>query len=146
VKAKPEPTETNVKDIKPRSGAGMSMPSQLNSTHRSAFAVIQAPILYSKQLNDAEKIIYGHISNLCNEYGYCYATNQYLSELTGKSLAAVKRAIKKLTDLNFIEINHFSKGMQDERQITLNQEILSNVVDERFLNFLKFPKLLVLFL
>jgi hypothetical protein len=99
----------------------MPMPSQPNSTHRSAFAVIQAPVLYSKQLNDAEKIIYGHISNLCNEYGYCYATNQYLSDLTGKSLAAVKRAIKKLTDLNFIEINHLPKGRQDERQITLSQ-------------------------
>lgn len=117
--------------MKPRSGAGtgiqMSSPSPSNNSciphasHQSAFAVIQAPVLYSKQLNDAEKIIYGHISNLCNEYGYCYATNQYLSDLTGKSLAAIKRAIKKLTDLNFIEINHLSKGRQDERQITLSQ-------------------------
>lgn len=92
-----------------------------NSSHRSAFAVIQAPVLYSKQLNDAEKIIYGHISNLCNEFGYCYATNQYLAELSGKSLAAIKRAIKKLTDLNFIDIHHLPKGKQDERQITLSQ-------------------------
>ena len=92
-----------------------------NSSNRSAFAVIQAPVLYSKQLNDSEKIIYGHISNLCNESGYCYATNQYLTELSGKSLAAIKRAIKKLTDLNFIEIHHLPKGKQDERQITLSQ-------------------------
>lgn len=91
-----------------------------NSSNRSAFAVIQAPVLYSKQLNDAEKIIYGHISNLCNEFGYCYATNQYLAELSNKSLAAIKRAIKKLTDLNFIEIHHLPKGKQDERQITLS--------------------------
>lgn len=97
------------------------MSSTPHSSHRSAFAVIQAPVLYSKQLNDAEKIIYGHISNLCNEFGYCYATNHYLAELSGKSLAAIKRAIKKLTDLNFIEIHHFSKGKQDERQITLRQ-------------------------
>lgn len=92
-----------------------------NSSSRSAFAVIQAPVLYSKQLNDAEKIIYGHISNLCNEFGYCYATNHYLAELSGKSLAAIKRAVKKLSDLNFIEIAHLSKGKQDERQITLSQ-------------------------
>ncbi len=97
------------------------MSSISNSSHRSAFAVIQAPVLYNKQLNDAEKIIYGHISNLCNEFGYCYATNQYLAELSGKSLAAIKRAIKKLTDLKFIEIHHCSKGKQDERQITLSQ-------------------------
>lgn len=97
------------------------MTSKFNSSHRSAFAVIQAPVLYSKQLNDAEKIIYGHISNLCNEFGYCYATNQYLAELSDKSLAAIKRAIKKLTDLNFVEIHHLSKGNQDERRITLSQ-------------------------
>ncbi len=49
---------------------------------QSAFAVICAPILYNVELTDAEKIIYGHISNLSNEYGYCYATNAYLAELT----------------------------------------------------------------
>jgi DNA-binding MarR family transcriptional regulator len=94
---------------------------QLNQTtpHRSAFTVINAPVLYSSKLNDSEKIIYGHISNLSNEYGYCYATNSYLAELTGKSLAAVKRAIKKLSDLQFIEITHVSKNKFNERQITL---------------------------
>ena len=97
------------------------MSSQSNSLSRSAFAVIPAPVLYSKQLNDAEKIIFGHISNLCNEAGYCYATNQYLAELSGKSMAAIKRAVKQLTDLNFIIINHLSKGKHDQRQITLSQ-------------------------
>jgi len=89
------------------------------SPKTSMFAVIPGTILFSKKLNDATKLMYGHITNLCNEKGYCYASNAYLVGLTGKSLASVKRSLKDLADSGYIHVAHVPKNSQDERRITV---------------------------
>lgn len=57
-------------------------------------AITYIPILSNSELNDQKKSFMAIFLNLCKATGYCYATNGYLIELTGKSLATVKRAIK----------------------------------------------------
>lgn len=90
-------------------------------SQKSAYAVIPAYILFNTELSDGDKILYGHISNLCNMHGFCWASNRYLSELTGKSIDTVKRAIKALKDGLFIEIEHELNGEQDQRKIYLSK-------------------------
>lgn len=87
---------------------------------KSSYAVIPAPILYHAKLNDKDKILYAHITNLCNEKGYCWASNGYIASLLGKSIPAIKKSLKRLHDLNLISINHVAKNEQDERRISLN--------------------------
>lgn len=84
---------------------------------KAAYAVIPAYILYNAELSDGDKIIYGHISNLCNMYGFCWASNTYLAELTGKSIATIKRAIKELRDRDLIRVEHHENGDLDQRKI-----------------------------
>ena len=86
---------------------------------KSAYAVIPAYILFNTELSDGDKILYGHISNLASMYGFCWASNGYLTELTGKSLATIKRSVKALQDLDLIRIEHVENGDQDQRKIFL---------------------------
>ena len=72
---------------------------------KSNIAFIQIPyaVLYSKELNDFQKIMYGQIYSLTKQKGYCFATNNKLGQLLNKrSKATISIAVKKLTDLGFI--------------------------------------------
>jgi hypothetical protein len=87
---------------------------------KSAYAVIPSYILFNPELSDGDKILYGHISNLCNMHGFCWASNGYLVELTGKSLATIKRGIKELRDYDLIRIEHEENGDLDQRKIFIS--------------------------
>ena len=45
------------------------------------YSVILTEVMRHSSLLAEEKILYGHISSLCNRYGYCYASNQYFADL-----------------------------------------------------------------
>lgn len=50
------------------------------------------------------RMLYGQISRLSNKEGYCYASNQYLSELLHCSGRSVQRFIEELREKNFIKV------------------------------------------
>ena len=66
-------------------------------------------ILDDRDLNPVDKILYAVIFNLCNERGYCWASNEYLADRLGIGIATVTRSInslkKKGVILDFYEIN-----------------------------------------
>lgn len=67
-------------------------------------AVIPATILFDHELNDRDKIIYAIISNLTHDRGYCWASNKYLAEKLDCSIITIQRALKKLSDKNYLDI------------------------------------------
>ena len=67
-------------------------------------AVIPATILFDHELNDRDKIIYAIISNLTHDRGYCWASNKYLAEKLDCNAKTISRAIKKLSDKNYIDV------------------------------------------
>ena len=63
---------------------------------------IPRDIWLSTELSMIEKGILTEISSLDNEM-HCIASNEYFAEFCQCSIATVTRAIKHLTDLNYIE-------------------------------------------
>lgn len=88
--------------------------------NKSFWAIITAPVLYSKELSDKSKILYGVISNLTKQKGYCYAHNSTLAEELGWGERTVQDCIKQLEDAGFISrVNEFIEKNISVRKIFL---------------------------
>lgn len=70
----------------------------MEEQQRSYYAIIPANVRYDKDLAPNAKLLYGEITALCNEKGYCWATNQYFAELYNVSDRTIKNWISQLTD------------------------------------------------
>lgn len=68
------------------------------------WAVIPAVIRRDDQLPANAKLLYGDLSALTNEAGYCYASNEYLMGLYGWSDRTVQRLISALEDRGYIRV------------------------------------------
>lgn len=60
---------------------------------KSYYAIIPAEVRYDEELPPNAKLLYGEITSLCNEKGYCWATNQYFADLYHCSVSAVKNGL-----------------------------------------------------
>lgn len=69
---------------------------------RSYYAVIPADVRYDKELTPNAKLLYGEITALCNEKGYCWASDSYFMELYGVGRSTIQRWIKQLEDKGYI--------------------------------------------
>jgi uncharacterized phage protein (TIGR02220 family) len=69
---------------------------------KSYYAIIPANVRYDKDLPPNAKLLYGEITALCNEKGYCWAGNSYFSELYGKNKSTIARWIQKLEEKGYI--------------------------------------------
>ena len=93
---------------------------------KSWVAVIPSEILYSKNLNDKDKLVFAVISNLTHDKGYCWASNKYISEILNCSSITISRSISKLDKLGFIknELNKNENGTS--RKIFLKLSFINN--------------------
>ena len=71
----------------------------------SAYVVIPAKIFFDKDLPAGTKMLYGLISNMCNQRGYCWVKNDTLIRyLGGESDRNVRRNLAALRDRGYIRI------------------------------------------
>lgn len=70
---------------------------------KSYWSVTPAEVRYCKALGGGDpKHLYGEISALCNERGYCWASNQYFAELYDVDERSVRRWVSLLEKHGFI--------------------------------------------
>lgn len=96
---------------------------------KNYYAIIPAPIRYDKQLKDKAKMLYGEVTALANELGYCYASNAYFADLYGVRKETISRLLSDLQQKQYIRIELIYQGKEiKERRIYIseNQCLLPN--------------------
>ncbi len=70
--------------------------------HRSYYAIIPANVRYDQRLKPNTKLLYGEITALCNERGFCWAGNEYFAELYGVNKETISRWVSDLIKFGYL--------------------------------------------
>ncbi|KLI18795.1 helix-turn-helix domain-containing protein, partial [Brachyspira hyodysenteriae] len=89
---------------------------------KNYFAVIPASVRYDKRLKPLARLLYGEITALCNDKGYCWASNSYFAELYETTNETISRYISQLKEYGYIKID-YNKAEQniEKRKIYIAQ-------------------------
>ncbi len=82
---------------------------RISELKKSYYAIIPAEVRYDEELPPNAKLLYGEITSLCNEKGYCWATNQYFADLYKVSKITVSRWISTLNNKGYIAVETLYK-------------------------------------
>lgn len=88
----------------------------------SYYAIIPAPVLYSKALTNFQKILYANISALTNKDGFCFASNDYFADLFGTTIETISRAVSGIAKAGFV-IVEIDKQAGNSRKIYLSDQL-----------------------
>lgn len=69
----------------------------------SYYAIIPADVRYDRNLPDGAKLLYGEITALCNEKGYCWASNEYFLSLYHCGRNTISRWLRALKQEGYIQ-------------------------------------------
>jgi len=69
---------------------------------KSYYAIIPATVRYDSKLTPNAKLLYGEITALCNEKGYCWAGDGYFINLYECSRSTIQRWFKQLEENGYI--------------------------------------------
>lgn len=83
------------------------------------YAIIPAPIRYNKELPAGAKLMYGEITALSNQNGYCYASNGYFADLYACSKQAISKWIKTLESFGYVKISYQGGRGNQQRRVSI---------------------------
>ena len=117
------------------------------------YAIIPATVRYDQRLTPNAKLLYGEITALCHQEGYCWAGNQYFADLYEVSKTSISTWIGNLKDAGHItvEMNYkegskhilnryiriLGEGIQENLHTPtrkLNDPIQENLIDNNTVN------------
>ena len=99
---------------------------RISELKKSYYAIIPAEVRYDEELPPNAKLLYGEITSLCNEKGYCWATNQYFADLYHCSVSAVKKWISALVKKGYISLELvYKEGTRQvlQRKLYINPSV-----------------------
>ena len=76
----------------------------MEEQQKAYYAIIPAEVRYDEELPPNAKLLYGEITALCNDKGYCWATNQYFADLYHVKVWSISNWIKLLSQKNYIHL------------------------------------------
>ena len=100
------------------------MPDEIR---KSYYAIIPANVRYDKSIPPNAKLLYGEITALSNEHGFCWAGNKYFSDLYEVSESTVTRWVTALKKAGYIRIEYEKRGFEIT---TRRLYIVDNIVDK----------------
>lgn len=83
------------------------------------FVIIPSEVLYDNNLIPNAKLLYGDITALCNQEGYCWEWNSYFASKYQVSERTIQRWINNLIENGYIErdIEYFDNSKQISRRL-----------------------------
>lgn len=87
------------------------------SLHHGPFLIIPAFITDDPDIDDSTAILFGRIMALSNQKNHCWASDQYLADLTRVSIREIKYRLKVLEDKGYIIRETKKNGFGWERKI-----------------------------
>ena len=111
------------------------------------YAIIPANVRYDESLPANAKLLYGEITALCNESGYCWATNDYFAKLYRCTRQSVSNWISELKERGYISVemvykegskeilNRYIKIFEYPIQKNLNTPIQKNLKENITFSF-----------
>ena len=75
----------------------------MTKINQSYYAIIPANVRYDVDLSPNAKLLYGEITALCNERGFCWATNSYFANLYNVKKETISRWISQLEKKQYIK-------------------------------------------
>ena len=94
---------------------------------KNFYAIIPAFIRYDKRLPMLSRFLYGELTALCSEKGYCWASNRYFAELYEVSIETISRYIAKLKEFGYIRITYDSSKKDNDRRIYITDITIENI-------------------
>lgn len=85
-------------------------------------SVIPMAMWFDKKLDPIDVKIYAIIRNLSNKVGYCFATNEYISETTEFANRTIQRSLVTLKRNGYIEIETNKNGIYWQRRIYISDK------------------------
>ena len=95
---------------------------------RSYYAVIPSFIRYDQDLTPNAKLLYGEITALSNENGFCWASNDYFAKLYNVSKRSVIEWIQSLAKRGYINI----EIIYEENSKKISKRLLKIPSEENF--------------
>lgn len=94
----------------------------METSNKSYYAIIPASVRYDEDLMANAKLLYGEITALSNEKGFCWAGDKYFSDLYKVNKATIQKWLKSLEDNGYIDRQvKYVEGTQqiEHRYITI---------------------------
>lgn len=100
--------------------------NEANEIKPAYFAIIPARVRYAPELPPNAKLLYGEITALCNDRGYCWAGNEYFADLYGVKKNTISDWVSALVKNNFLarEIIYKSGTREIEKRVLRLTEAL----------------------
>ena len=93
-----------------------------NKDKKSYYAIIPADVRYDENLCANAKLLYGEITALCNEKGFCWANNEYFATLYKVTKTSISKWISSLEKQDFISIE-INQKQGNTRKLFLNRSL-----------------------
>lgn len=97
---------------------------------KSYYAIIPANVRYDPDLPPNAKLLYGEITALTNDKGYCWASNNYFANLYGVYPTTISKWLRVLKEKNYISIELVYKDGTKEiqnRHIKISEIPIANL-------------------
>ena len=102
------------------------------------YAIIPANVRYDKRITPNAKLLYGELTALSNEKGYCWAGNQYFSDLYEVSKQSISSWIGQLRDAGYIAVQlEYREGTKEilNRYIRILDDPIQDILNTPTNNF-----------
>lgn len=101
---------------------------------RNYYAVIPAEIRYDNSISASAKLLYGELTALSNDKGYCWASNEYFAELYETTDRTIRRWLAELKDAGHIYLEDESTSrkiyIRADKNVHLGRTKMSEGADK----------------